>query len=89
MNDSVKQVTPRKFRARHRNRLVVAFVLALVGSVLAQWYFIPYPHPYFAVDGEYWFYPAMGLMASMIFVLVARILGFVLKRRETYWKDKG
>lgn len=88
MNQSVKQVMPQRFRVRHRNRLAIAFVLLLALSVLAQWKLIPHPHPYFAVDGEYWFYPAVGMMSSMLLVLIARVLGFVLKRRETYWKDK-
>lgn len=88
MNENVKQVTPQRFRVRHRNRLIFAFVLSLVLSVLAQWAFVPYGHPYFAVDGEYWFYPAMGLMSSMILVLLSRVLGFILKRRESYWEEK-
>lgn len=89
MNENVKQVTPQRFRVRHRNRLIAAFVLALVASVLAQWAFIPYGHPYFVVDGEYWFYPAMGMMSAMVLVVVARFLGFVLKRRETYWEERN
>lgn len=89
MNDSVKKVPPQKFRARHRNRLAVIFALALALSVLAQWFFVPTPHPYFVLDRYIWFYPAFGLLASMFFVVFSRFLGFILKRRDTYWEDKS
>jgi lipopolysaccharide export LptBFGC system permease protein LptF len=81
-----KQVDPQKFRARYRNRLAIAFAVALMVSVALQFTFKP--HPYFAWDGEYWFYPAFGLLSAVAMVLVSKILGFILKRRENYWEDK-
>lgn len=81
-----KQVQPQKFRSRYRNRLIILFAVALIGAMAMQWSFTP--HPYFKWDGEFWFYPAFGLFASVALVLISRLLGFILKRNETYWEDK-
>lgn len=89
MNDSVRQVTPEKFPRGRRNALAALFVAVLALTVTAQWLFVPHPHDYFGVDSALWFYPAMGLMSSMVMVLVSRFLGFLLKRRETYWEEKS
>lgn len=89
MSESAKTVPSRKFRAGYRSRLAVVFALALALSILAQWYFVPHPHPYFFLDRHVWFYPAFGLLASMVLVVFSRFLGFILKRRNTYWEDKG
>lgn len=81
-----KQVEPQPFRAQTRLRLIILFAVALVVVVALQFAFVP--HPYFAWDGTIWFYPLFGLIVSIALVLVSRLLGFILKRRETYWEDK-
>lgn len=86
---NVKRVTPQKFRARHRNQLWLAGIASLVLVVLAHWFFVPYPHRYFTLDGQWWFYPLFGLIPSMMLVVFSRIIGFILKRREGYWEKKS
>ena len=42
---------------------------------------------YFGVDGWFGFGAAYGFLACLAMVLVAKGLGFVLKRRESYYDD--
>lgn len=82
-----KTVEPEKFPARRRNLLAALFAAALAASVAAQ--FAITPRPYFGIDGHFWFYPVAGFAASIVLVLVSRMLGFILRRRESYWEDKA
>lgn len=81
-----KTVEPEKFNTKTRNRLALLFVAALAGSVLVQLTF--HPHALFELDGKIWFYPVFGLVMSIGLVLVSKMAGFFLKRRETYWEKK-
>lgn len=81
-----KTVEPEKFPTRKRNLLTGLFVAALVLSVLAQLTFAS--HPYFELDGKIWFYPVFGFASSILLVLISKLVGFVLKRRETYWEKR-
>ncbi len=44
-------------------------------------------HAYFGVDGWFGFYAAFGLLSCVAMVLFAKLLGFVLKRPDTYYDD--
>lgn len=83
-----KQVEPQTLSQRARRLLWGLFTCALILVVVAQ-LVIPAPKAYFSYDGEIWFYPLFGLLSSVALVLFSRILGFLLKRRETYWEDKA
>lgn len=42
---------------------------------------------YFGVDGWFGFGAAFGFVSCLLMVLVAKGLGYVLKRREDYYRD--
>jgi len=44
-------------------------------------------HPYFAVDGSFGFGAWYGFAACVALVLVAKALGVVLKRPDTFYDD--
>jgi sterol desaturase/sphingolipid hydroxylase (fatty acid hydroxylase superfamily) len=62
---------------------VFAAVLALLVAAQA---FI-YVKGYFGVDGWFGFGAAFGFLSCLAMVLVAKGLGFVLKRNEDYYDD--
>lgn len=59
-------------------------VLAL--TVLAQ--FAVDIHDYFSVDGWFAFYALFGFLSCVAMVVFAKVLGYVLKRPDTYYDDK-
>lgn len=65
-------------------RLWRGFACALTLTVFTQFFITP--KPYFTIDGQFWFYPVLGLLASIAMVLMAKLLGYFLKRPEDYWK---
>jgi hypothetical protein len=62
---------------------VFAVVLAL--TVVAQAFI--YVKGYFGVDGWFGFGAAFGFLSCLAMVLVAKGLGFVLKRDEDYYRE--
>lgn len=64
-------------------RLWIAFVAILAATVIAQ-FFIPVKG-YFGPDGWFGFGAVFGFLSCLVMVLVARVLGFVLKRKEDYY----
>lgn len=63
------------------------FAAVLVLTVLAQ--AVIYVKGYFNVDGWFGFGAAFGFLSCLAMVLVARGLGYVLKRGEDYYADGG
>lgn len=61
------------------------FSIVLALTVAAQ--FIVYVKGYFGVDGWFGFGAAFGFASCLAMVLVAKALGFVLKRNEDYYGD--
>ena len=61
------------------------FIAVLVVLVLAQAFI--YIKGYFGVDGWFGFGAVFGFLSCLAMVLVAKALGFVLKRREDYYDD--
>ena len=61
------------------------FSIVLALTVAAQ--LIVYVKGYFAVDGWFGFGAAFGFASCLAMVLVAKALGFVLKRNEDYYGD--
>jgi hypothetical protein len=43
------------------------------------------PHPHFGIDGTFGFHAWYGFGACVAMVIGAKLLGFVLKRKDTYY----
>lgn len=61
------------------------FSIVLALTVIAQAFI--YIKGYFGVDGWFGFGAAFGFLSCLAMVLVAKALGFVLKRDESYYED--
>ncbi len=66
-------------------RLWVAFILILVATVALN--FLVPNKAYFEVDGFFGFFAAFGLATCVAMVIFAKVLGVVLKRRDTYYDE--
>jgi len=62
------------------------FIAVLVLTVLAQ--LVIGVKGYFGVDGWIGFGAAFGFLSCLIMVVVAKGLGFVLKRNENYYREQ-
>ncbi len=65
--------------------LCVAFAAALIGAVAAQAFVSIKGH--FGIDGSFGFNAWYGFATCVVMVLVAKVLGFLLKRPDTYYDD--
>lgn len=63
--------------------LWVVFVLILAATVLADFFVVP--HPYFGLDGTFGFGAWFGFVSCVALVLIAKLLGSVLKRPDAYY----
>ncbi len=59
------------------------FSIVLALTVVAQLFI--YVKGYFGVDGWFGFGALFGFLSCLVMVLVAKALGFVLKRNEDYY----
>ncbi len=59
------------------------FIAVLVVSVGAQWFFKV--KGYFGLDGWFGFGAVFGFLSCVAMVLVAKVLGWFLKRNEDYF----
>lgn len=67
--------------------LWVAFALALAASVIAEpWVSL---HPHFAIESVFSFYALFGLASCVLMVLVAKWVGLLLARPDTYYEQDG
>ena len=66
-------------------RLWLVFILILAASVVAELFIAPQPH--FAVERLFAFNAVYGYLACAFLVLLAKALGLLLKRRDTYYDD--
>lgn len=76
----------RLVRPRTIRGLWIGFAVILTALVLGD--FLVHGHPGFGVDGTFGFYAWYGLGTCVAMVLVAKALGLVLKRSDTYY-DSG
>jgi hypothetical protein len=72
-------------RASTVRRLWQAFIAVLVLTVLAE--FAVEAHPHFTVERVFASYAVYGFVACAALILVAKALGLVLKRRDTYYDE--
>lgn len=61
----------------------ILFFALLAGSVLLQRMFPVQAH--FGIDGSFAFNAWFGFAACVVMVVVARLLGWLLKRRDDYY----
>jgi hypothetical protein len=61
------------------------FIAILVLTVLAE-FFID-PHPHFAIEDLFAFSAIYGFAACAALILVAKVLGLLLKRPDNYYDD--
>lgn len=77
---------PRKHwlvRPENIRKLWWIFGAILALTVLAQ--LLVHVHDYFGVDGWFGFSAMYGFLTCVAMVIFAKVLGFVLKRPETYY----
>jgi hypothetical protein len=74
-------------RPRTIRRLWQAFIVVLALAVLAE--IAIEAHPHFAVERLFGFNALYGFLACAVLILVAKGIGLVLKRRDTYYDDAG
>ena len=72
-------------RPRTLRRLWQIFIAVLALSVLAE--LAIEAHAHFAVERLFGFNALYGFLACAALILIAKGLGFVLKRRDTYYDD--
>lgn len=61
------------------------FIAILALTVLAE--LLIETHPHFAVERLFGFNALYGFLACAALIVIAKVLGFVLKRRDTYYDD--
>lgn len=71
---------------RNVKRLWRGFLALLVLSVLAE--LVVTLHPHFDVEALPAFHAAYGFLACAAMIVVAKAIGVLLKRPDTYYKDK-
>ena len=91
MNNSEKQeIAPQQddhwlVRPATVRKLWIGFGVVLALTVVAQ-FFIKIKG-YFGIDGWFGFGAVYGLLACVLMVVVAKVLGVFLKRRDDYYDD--
>jgi len=72
-------------REKTIRRLWIGTTIVLLATVVAG-FFVSLPG-HFNVDGQFWFFAAYGFFTCAVMVFAAKALGFILKRRDTYYDD--
>lgn len=72
-------------RAQSIKRLWIMFGAILAATVLAELWIASAPH--FEIERLFAFNALYGFLACAAMILVAKGLGFLLKRPETYYED--
>jgi len=57
---------------------------AVCGLTLITEFFME-REPHFGIDGFFGFYSALGFVACAALILFAKVIGYVLKRKEDYY----
>lgn len=67
-------------------RLWVIFGIVLALTVAAG--LMLGPHGHFGIDGTFGFHAWYGFITCVAMVVVAKLLGFLVKRPENYYRDR-
>lgn len=70
---------------RNIKLLIIISLIVLALTVIADFFY--HGHPKFVVDGWFGFYAWYGFLTCLVMVLVAKLLGYVLKRDDRYYDD--
>ena len=70
-------------RPHNIRKLWIVFIAILALTVLAE--FVWHPHPYFTLDAIFGFGAWFGFLACVALVAFAKVLGVLLKRKDTYY----
>ena len=70
-------------RAKNRKRLLIGFYAALVLLVLSE--FFIHKHPVFPWEHYFGFSAVYGFASCLLLVFVAKLLRFILLRKEDYY----
>ena len=66
-------------------KLWIAFIVILLLTLAAQ-FFVPL-HEYFRVDDTFSFYAIFGFFSCLAMVVVAKLLGLLLKRPDDFYDE--
>lgn len=61
------------------------FIAVLTGTVIAD--IVLHKHAYFAIDGIFGFFAWYGFATCAAFIIVAKLIGVVLKRKDRYYDN--
>ena len=64
-------------------KLWIVFIVILAATVVAQAFI--YVKGYFGPDGWFGFGAVFGFLSCLVMVIVAKLLGYILKRKEDYY----
>ncbi|MBI1396684.1 MAG: hypothetical protein GC151_11945 [Betaproteobacteria bacterium] len=67
--------------------LWVVFVLVLAGTVVAEAFI--HRHAHFEVTSWFGFNAVFGFASCAVMIVGAKVIGFVLKRPDTYYSEDG
>ncbi len=81
---SPRQDLPWLQRPASIRRLWWLFAVILLLTVVAE--FLVELHPHFGADGWPGFHAIFGFVSCVAMVLVAKLIGYLLKRREDYYE---
>lgn len=67
-------------------KLWAGFIAVLAATVLAD--LVIHRHAYFAIDGTFAFYAWDGFASCVGMILIAKLLGVMLKRKDDYYDQR-
>lgn len=63
------------------------FIVVLAATLVAEGWM--HPHVTFGIEGLPYFNAAFGFLSCAAIVIISKFLGFFLKRKEEYYKEKN
>lgn len=72
-------------RAKTIKLLWIIFIAILALTILAE--LLIHKHEYFTIDGSFGFHGWYGFITCVAMVVAAKVLGFLLKRKEDYYDN--
>ncbi len=73
------------YRKENHRRLWQGGAVVLAVVVLAE--LMIHRHSYFGIDGWFGFSAVYGFITCVVMVVAAKLLGYLIKRREDYYDD--
>lgn len=80
MNESDKHWL---YRTTSRRKLWITGIAILIVTVISELFIKPHSH--FAITGFFAFHAGFGFITCVAMVLFAKLLGFLVKRRDDYY----